>query len=211
MVLRIFIPLYLVMLTFLLSLGGMIHANEASSLEKMFEDSLNRLAEAQAEVGIYRILNLKADNLTDDEKKELASSLLKHSEDFGHDPFLLLALIDTESSFKRRAMSDHGAMGLMQVRPFVARGLAEEMNLHPNKAARLYDMDMNLKVGSYYLRKMIERYGSLRLALEAYNLGPTTLDNRLENGDRIGWTFARKVINTRNRFQKIAQMEDVNA
>jgi soluble lytic murein transglycosylase-like protein len=89
-------------------------------------------------------------------------------------PELIQAIIKIESSFNPFAISERGAMGLMQLMP----GTAKEMNVEsPFEAAE------NIMGGSRYLRKLHDLFaGDLQLVLAAYNAGPNRI---LENGHRI--------------------------
>ncbi len=78
-------------------------------------------------------------------------------------PALIHAVIGAESGYDPRAVSPRGAQGLMQIMPATARelGLADPFEPHAN-----------IHAGSRYLRRMLERYRNLSLALAAYNAGP---------------------------------------
>lgn len=148
---------------------------------------------------IWRILEAKAKAMPRKDRKKLADKIVTYSRQNGHDPFLLVAMIETESSFRRDVVSRKGAVGLMQVRPFVARALAKELNMSPDTARRLSDYDVNIKLGSYYLAKMMKRFGGdLSLALEAYNLGPTRLVRNMKKGKKLAWRYTRKVFRSRD-------------
>lgn len=98
----------------------------------------------------------------------------------GVDPGLAFRLVQVESGFTRAAVSPVGAVGLAQVMPRTA------YELDPTLSYRdLFDRETNLHLGFRYLRLMIERYnGDLRLALLAYNRGPSTVDRiRQAGGD----------------------------
>lgn len=79
------------------------------------------------------------------------------------EPRLVRAVVQVESGFNRGALSNKGAIGLMQLMPGTARDLA---------VADPWDAEQNLRGGASYLRQLIDRFGGLDLALAAYNAGP---------------------------------------
>lgn len=83
----------------------------------------------------------------------------------GVDPEIFRRLVFKESSYNPSARSDKGAIGYSQLMP----ATAEELGVDP------YDPEQNLRGGARYLRQMMDRFGSLPLALAAYNAGPTAV------------------------------------
>ena len=81
----------------------------------------------------------------------------------GLPPRLLQALVWTESRFNPLAVSPAGAAGLAQLMPATARELG---------VTNRHDPRQNIDGGARYLRQMLDRFGSVRLALAAYNAGP---------------------------------------
>ncbi len=117
-------------------------------------------------------------------KDQLPELIIKESNKYGYDPFLLTALIITESSVNNWARSRRGAMGLMQIRPHTAVAMAKETQQQWKGKPTLFDPGVNIALGAYYLNKLINRFGDLRLALEAYNHGPTKLSSYLRKGKK---------------------------
>lgn len=155
---------------------------------------------------IVKVLKKRANGFSHLELLKAAGSIIRYSRENDHDPFLLMAVIDIESNFRRSVVSNKGAVGLMQIRPFVARGLAKELDIHPDFAANgLRDVDTNLKIGSYYLAKMKRRFGDLSLALEAYNLGPTRLNIFIRDGVKLRKNYAKKVFRSKKMMLRIVR------
>lgn len=205
MIIRISVLLFLTAATYLSVMAGKVLADETALNEAAYGRALHRLDKAQRENSLIRTVHLNESSisLSGEEKNRLARTVSECSKTNGHDPFLILALIEVESGYDRRAVSEKGAMGLLQVMPFVAREMAGELNISLVDDDGLHDMETNLKIGSYYLAKMMRRYGDLTMALEAYNLGPAKLDTLLEEG-RLKKRFAKKTFKVRDRLRKLA-------
>jgi soluble lytic murein transglycosylase len=104
-----------------------------------------------------------AQRLVDIPDERVADLIDRFAAHFGLDPTLVRAVIQVESGFNRFARSNKGAMGLMQLMPATAREL---------EVADPWDPEQNVRGGTAYLRRMLDRFGSLELALAAYNAGP---------------------------------------
>jgi len=102
--------------------------------------------------------------------RSYATQISRASEKYGLSPALLKAVIHVESRFDKNAVSRKGAMGLMQLMPETAK----EVGVYDP-----FDPDENIMGGARLLREHIERFGSLKKALVAYNAGPVyVVENR---------------------------------
>lgn len=91
---------------------------------------------------------------------------------FQLDPCLIAALIRVESGFNPRAQSDAGARGLMQVMPNTARWAAGDMGFAGFHPDLLYQPEVSLLIGCWYLADLIREFnGNLVASLAAYNAG----------------------------------------
>jgi len=93
-------------------------------------------------------------------------------------PETILAVIRIESAFDADAVSQAGAVGLMQLLPSTAAELARELSLDWTGEADLHDPATNIALGTYYLTKLLGRFNDLTQALAAYNEGPARVADR---------------------------------
>jgi soluble lytic murein transglycosylase len=105
------------------------------------------------------------------------------------DPALVAAVINTESGFVPDSRSSEGAVGLMQLLPATARFVAEQPGRPSPSPDALGDPDANIAYGSRYLRYLIDRYGTVDLALAAYNGGESNVSRWLERARASGRTM----------------------
>jgi soluble lytic murein transglycosylase len=99
-----------------------------------------------------------------------------HAQEHGLDPALLAAVVYVESRFNPDARSDAGAIGLMQLLPETAHGIAVRTGGSRFVVADLRDPDVNVRYGSWYLGHLVARYRSVELALAAYHAGEGNVD-----------------------------------
>jgi soluble lytic murein transglycosylase-like protein len=97
---------------------------------------------------------------------------------FRVDPLTILAVIHVESRFDPLALSHRDAFGLMQLRVGTAQALAADLGLPRLDELDLYDPELNVMLGTYYLSLLMDRFGDLDTALAAYNAGPTRIQAR---------------------------------
>lgn len=108
--------------------------------------------------------------------KAWEESVLRWSSAYGVDPFLVWAVIREESGFLPTAVSRSGARGLMQLLPSTARWIAEEKLRIPYREELLFDPDYNVRLGTWYLRHLLDQFGgNVAMAVAAYNGGPGNL------------------------------------
>jgi soluble lytic murein transglycosylase len=119
-----------------------------------------------------------------------------HARNYGLDPALLAAVIYTESRFRPDARSNAGALGLMQLLPDTARGIAMRTGGEDFVVNDLLTPEINIRYGSWYLRHLLDRYGDERLALAAYHAGQANVDRWRETGEGIGFPETRAYIET---------------
>jgi soluble lytic murein transglycosylase len=110
--------------------------------------------------------------------------LLRHTKAHDLDSHMVAALIRQESEFNPRARSRANALGLTQVMPRTGRQLARRAGIRRFSTALLYQPEPNLRIGTYYLRTLLDRWGGKwEETLAAYNAGPSRAVNWVTWGD----------------------------
>ena len=93
--------------------------------------------------------------------EEVKLAIRTQSVAMGVDPAIMLSIAKTESGFRQEARGG-GAVGVFQILPSTAR----TMGFNP------YNLDENIKAGITYYKNMYNMFGSMELAVAAYNTGP---------------------------------------
>ena len=111
----------------------------------------------------------------------------------GLDEAWVYGLVRQESRFLPAARSRVGATGLMQLMPATARWVARKLRLRDFKPALAQDVDINLQLGNYYLRHVLDDLGHPVLATAAYNAGPSRVRRWLEARPLEGAAFCETI------------------
>ena len=99
-------------------------------------------------------------------------SIEAYSREHSLDPYLVAALIRQESEFNPKALSRSNARGLTQVLPGTGRELSRKLKIARYRTASLYTPDVNLKIGTFYLKALVDQLqGKWEPALASYNAG----------------------------------------
>ncbi len=100
------------------------------------------------------------------------------------DPYLLAGLIRQESEFSSKVVSRSNAHGLAQIMPATGRELARRLGIKGFTPSMLFEPTVNLQMGSYYLRSLMNSLGgNLAQALASYNAGKGRVTQWLERGE----------------------------
>jgi soluble lytic murein transglycosylase len=144
---------------------------------------------------IFDVISSYSTGLDGASLSKIPQWIYAESQKYDYDPFLLTALIVTESSFNNWAKSHRGALGLMQIRPRTGHAMATEVNLPWEGKPTLFKPESNIALGTYYLNKLQNRFNNdMKLALEAYNHGPTRLQRYIQQGKRLPADYSDKVL-----------------
>ncbi len=154
---------------------------------------------------VARVLEALNPGLDDSNQRRLGILLTDLSTHYGYDPALIVAVIMTESSFDPSSRSHRGAVGLMQLLPNTAESLAEETHRPWAGEHALLDPTFNISLGVRYLAKLQKRFGSLDLALAAYNYGPSRVDDMLQRGVPVPMDYTKRVL---SHYHNVRRVED---
>ena len=136
----------------------------------------------------------------------------KYSEEYRVDPYLVMAVIKAESNFKKEAVSNKDAGGLMQITPSTAKWLAQKIKISDFEDEDVYKPEINIKLGCYYLSYLYDMYADTNCMLAAYNAGHGTVDKWLSDSnystdgkvlEKIPYKETEQYINKVNSYTKI--------
>lgn len=126
-----------------------------------------------------------------------------HARNYHLDPAFLAAVIYAESKFDAGARSDSGAIGLMQLTPETARGIAIRTGGSRFRVSDLDNPEINVRYGAWYLENLYRKYHEERLVLAAYNAGQGNVDRWLRNGEPIQFPETSAYVERVEQLQKI--------
>lgn len=137
----------------------------------------------------------------------------RYAGEFGVDPLLVFAIIRAESKFFPYANSTSGAKGLMQIMDITFEHARSEVEFLEGS---LYEPDVNVKAGCWYISKLSEEFSDERLVIAAYNAGPANVkkwlsDSSYSNGegglDSIPYpetsAYVERVMENYTKYKKI--------
>lgn len=104
----------------------------------------------------------------------------KSAKEFNLEENLVYSIIKAESKFKKSAISHKGAKGLMQISDITRDWAKEELDL---KEIDIYDPEINIRIGCWYINKLYKEFGNLDLVIAAYNGGSGNVRKWLDNND----------------------------
>ena len=126
-----------------------------------------------------------------------------HAKNYGLDPALLAAVVYAESRFDPNAESAAGAVGLMQLLPGTAKGIALRTGGDRFVVSDLRDPEINVRYGSWYLDHLRDRYGDTELALAAYHAGQGNVDRWRRDGLGIAFPETRAYVDEVERVRRV--------
>lgn len=162
-------------------------------LHKIIDYQRARLSEMEEQLKIFQAIEDFQVGFSSQEKIDLARVIFEESRKYNYDPMLIMAVILTESSFKKGQVSDAGARGVMQVMPSIGRDLAAKTGLAWHGSDQLFDPVTNIRLGTLHLFEQILKFKDVKKGLMAYNLGETRLRGRIREKKPLPGQYVRRV------------------
>ncbi len=143
--------------------------------------------------------------------KEFEEYVEKYASQYGVPESVVYAVIKTESGYNSGAVSEVGAVGLMQMMPDTFNWLTTLTKETLDKGM-LYDPETNIKYGTYYLSYLYLKYGSWDTVYAAYNAGEGNVDDWL--GEAVDADGAKKLTDipfkeTKNYVKKVNKAAEI--
>jgi soluble lytic murein transglycosylase len=126
-----------------------------------------------------------------------------HAANYHLDAAFLAAVIEQESKFDANARSSAGAVGLMQLQPATAKGIAKYTGGSKFVLSDLDDPEINVRYGAWYLHHLLQKYDDERLALAAYNAGQDNVDRWRAAHEGIQYSETRAYVDRVERLKDI--------
>ena len=148
---------------------------------------VNNASHIQKNIGSRKLIEyIKTQNsrLNENEIRNILGYVFKYSKEYNFNPYLVLAVMNTESHFNHSTVSSAGARGLMQLMPFNFREFGVDNSISGN-----------IKGGVLHLKRDYEKTGSVSKMLVCYNAGCGRLANN-------AW---REIKETREYIPKVIQ------
>jgi soluble lytic murein transglycosylase-like protein len=161
----------------------------ASEMEQLRTDVVTTSSENTA----YLKVMLLKPGIDKQLARDIAHSVTIRAREHHRDPDMVLALIAVESNFNPNAVSSTGAMGLTQIMPTWKKVFGIDRDLH--------DVDTSIKYGLDILGSYEQMFGSIELALTAYNRGPIAVSNDMV-AHRVPFNgYAENIMRTYTRIK----------
>jgi peptidoglycan lytic transglycosylase len=172
--------------------------NEVNTLVRVQKEKIASLRDdnqrLKTVVLLREFLDRESIRLPETTVNDIGGSIHEASRRFDLPPEMILAVIRIESAFDINALSNKGAVGLMQIMPETGEEIARDLRMNWPGVDILRDPQANIEMGTYYLTKLIGQFNSLAVALAAYNHGPGRIAELSEAKAELPMEYSEKVL-----------------
>lgn len=159
---------------------------------------------------IYLALDIVSKNhLSENQKTMLSDEIWMISRNYGFDPLLIPAIVFQEShgnpfaKGRFRSGAESGAYGLMQLKIPTAQTIGKRFGIKVERAEDLMRPEVSIVVGSAYLMRLVGRYGDLKKAIIAYNMGQGSVDAKIRERSPIPSFYYEEVLAKYRKLQRL--------
>ncbi|MCD6346952.1 MAG: hypothetical protein DRP47_05995 [Candidatus Zixiibacteriota bacterium] len=186
---------FVVVFIYLLQSGLAVYlVNEKYTLERQISFQQGRIDELEEKLQVFKAIDDFQIGFNNEEVMRLTDVICSESKRYRYDPLFVLAVILTESSFKKGQKSSVGARGLMQVVPFVGKDLAKRSEVDWQGSETLFEPEVNIKLGTLHLFEQVIKFGDIKKALASYNMGEARLRGIIKQDKPIPQKYINKVL-----------------
>ena len=179
---------------------------EKFNLERQINFQQKRISELEEKLQLFKAVEDFQIGFTKEEVGSLADVIYSESKKYHYDPMFILAIILTESSFKKGQKSTAGARGLMQLMPFVGADVSKRAGVDWEGTQTLYSPEKNIKLGVHHLFEQILKFKDIKKALLAYNIGESRLRSMIRKNKPLPRKYLNKVL---ENYQMLKEMYKV--
>jgi soluble lytic murein transglycosylase-like protein len=189
-------PISVLLVTIYLIQSGLLIflIRDKFQLERQINFQQTRISELEERLQIFKAVEQLQIGFTEEETIRLSDVILEESKKYNYDPFFVMAIILTESSFRKGQTSHMGARGLMQLIPYVGQDVAERIGMPWNGRETLFEPVKNIKLGTLHLFEQVLEFGDIEKAIVSYNVGETRLRGLIRQGKQIPESYLNKVL-----------------
>ncbi len=117
-------------------------------------------------------------------KLDYKDEIIKYSDKYEVDRFLIAAMIHCESSNRQKVRSSKGAVGLMQIMPKTGEWIAPKIGIENFEENMLENPEINIEMGCWYVKYLTDMFdGDITKICAAYNAGQGNVKKWLENSE----------------------------
>jgi soluble lytic murein transglycosylase-like protein len=185
----------LLVVIYLLQSGLLVYLiSNKIDLEKQISFQQKRINELEEKLQIFKAIDDFQIGFSDEEVRDLTDVVYSESMRYQYDPMFTLAIILTESSFRRKQESPVGARGLMQVVPFVGEDVAPRAGVDWQGSETLYQPGANIKLGTRHLFEQLLKFRDIKQAIVSYNVGESRLRSLMKRNKPLPKRYLDKVM-----------------